>query len=294
MSPLKTIVFVVLALIAVFAAPVRSAPLEVVIQPDPHLAFARALVSAALDAAGLPVAFVEAPLCNERRKIALLKQGRTHIDLMPATPDRLRLVEHGELLMLPVPLDRGLLGYRLNLLLEDDMDLLQDVQTVQELRQYTMGQGEGWMDVAIYRAAGIPTKEVKAWRDGQFVEQMRAGFFQLFPLGLEEALHYFLPHFRQYQPSLTADPYILVRYPWFRFVWVSPKAANAAQLYEALDTGFGIIADNGVFLEVYSEHKATLRASVFKDRRVVELENPFYDDSLVGPRFTHLLFRPEN
>lgn len=296
MSLCKTIMLVGLALLVLFPAPVRCEqqhiPLDVIIQPDPHLAFARELVRAALDAAAFPAAFVDAPLCNEHRKIALLKQGLTHIDLMPATPARLKLAQKGELLMLAVPLDRGLLGYRLNLLLEKKRSLLKNVRSVQDLRRFTMGQGEGWMDVEIYRAAGIPTKEVTAWRNAEFVEQMRAGYFELFPLGLEEALHYFLPHFQKYQPQLMADPYILVRYPWFRFVWVSPKAPNAAQLYEALEKGFGIIADNGVFLEVYSEHKAALDSAVIQKRRVVELTNPFYDDSLVGPPFRHLLFRP--
>lgn len=281
-----------LLLLLLLSLPAVAQPQRILVQPDEHLAFARALTRAALDAAGYQVTFVDAPLCNEPRKIALLRQGRTHLDLMPATPERLELAAKGEILMLPVPLDRGLLGYRLNLLLESDKDLLQKVSNVEGLRSLTIGQGEGWRDVELYRAAGIPTKEVKEWRNAEFVPQMQSGFFQLFPLGLEEALSYFLPHFRKFHPELQADPYILIRYPWFRFVWISPKAKGGAQLYEALEAGFETIAQNGMFLKVYKEHKPPLHADEFLKRRIVELENPFYDDSLVPPQFRQLLFAP--
>lgn len=291
LCPRKAVAFLVLLLLSLSTG-AQAQPQRILVQPDAHLAFARALTRAALDAAGHQALFVDAPLCNERRKIALLKQGRTHLDLMPVTPERLKLAARGEILMLPVPLDRGLLGYRLNLLLESDRELLQKVYSVEDLRAFTIGQGEGWRDVVLYRAAGIPTKEVKDWRNAEFVPQMQTGFFQLFPLGLEEALSYFLPHFRQFHPELLADPYILIRYPWFRFVWVSPKAQGGAQLYESLEAGFGIIAQNGTFLQVYKEHKPQLPADEFFKRRIVELENPFYDDSLVPPQFSHLLFSP--
>ena len=147
------------------------------------------------------------------------------------------------------------------------------------------------MDVDIYRAAGIPTKEIKEWADGEFAQQMEVGFIDLFPLGLEETLSYFLPHFRQRYPQLTVDPYILVRYPWFRFVWVSPKA-DADKLYEALQRGFDILAADGRFLQIWNSYRSPPPESVFKRRILIDIHNPFYDYQLVPLRYRHLWFQP--
>lgn len=262
-----------------------------VAQNEPHLAHARALIDAALREAGMKAEFVDAPVGNERRNLFMISSGQTHLDMMPATPARLRLVKEGRLRMIPVPLDRGILGYRLNILLESQREKLAGARTPEDMRSFVMGQNEGWMDVEIYRAAGIPIKEIRNWSDGQFAEQMEAGYIDLFPLGLEETLTYFLPHFRKRYPRLTADRHILVHYPWFRFVWVSPRR-DADALYEALRRGFDAIAADGVFMEVWRRYRREPEARIFADRRIIEIANPFYGDDLVPERYRHLLFHP--
>lgn len=263
-----------------------------VMQNEPHLAHTRALVRAALQAAGMRAAFVDAPHGNERRNVFQISRGQTHVDMMPATPARLRLVQEGRLRMIPVPLDRGLLGWRVNLLLESRLDMLAKVRTAADLTRFSMGQNMGWMDVEIYRAAGIRTKEVKDWSNGEFAEQMEAGFLDLFPLGLEETLNYFLPHFRKRYPQLAVDPYLLVRYPWFRFVWIAP-GPDADALYAALRTGFDRIAADGTFLRVWKQHRKEPDPAIFKSRRVIDLPNPFYSQALVPARYRHLLLRED-
>lgn len=262
-----------------------------VVQNEPHLVHAQALVRAALDAAGMQATFVDAPQGNERRNLFQISHGQTHIDMMPATPARLRLVRQGQLRMIPVPLDRGLLGWRINLLLEAQRDKLAKVRTAADLKHFSMGQNVGWMDVEIYRAAGIPTKEVKRWSNGEFAEQMEAGFLDLFPLGLEETLNYFLPHFRKHYPQLTVDPHILVRYPWFRFVWVAPGPETDA-LYAALQTGFDKIVADGSFLRIWAQHRQLPDARIYRERTVIDIPNPFYDQTLVPQRYRHLLIQP--
>ena len=189
-------IFFVLLLVPLFCAVPAHGGMYIV-QNEPHLAHARALIRAALDAVGFQADFQDAPIGNERRNVHQISSGATHVDMMPATPQRLELVRQGKLRMIPVPLDRGILSYRLNILLESQKDILANVRDPKDLHRFVIGQNEGWMDVAIYRAAGIPTKEVRNWSNGQFAEQMEAGFINLFPLGLEETLTFFLPHFRK-------------------------------------------------------------------------------------------------
>jgi hypothetical protein len=270
-------------------APAQAAD-SFVIQNEPHLQHALALVRAALQAAGMEARFVDAPASNERRNLQMIASGQTHMDMMPATPARLRMVEEGKLRMIAVPLDRGLLGYRINLLLASQREKLAQVRTVSDLAQFSIGQSEGWMDVEIYRAAGVPTKEIKRWSHGEFAEQMEAGFLDLFPLGLEETLNYFLPHFQKQYPQLSLDPYLLVHYPWFRFVWVSPHS-DADALYAALQRGFDSLVDNGSFVRIWSQHRRAPPDEFFDKRRIIDIKNPFYDQTLVPERYRHLLFR---
>ncbi|MEF3697979.1 amino acid ABC transporter substrate-binding protein [Desulfolutivibrio sp.] len=265
---------------------------SIVVQADPHLDFARELCRTALEKAGIEAEFIPAPLCNERRQLDMLRRGLVQLDMMPVTPKRLHAARNGEILMIPVPLDRGMLGWRLNLLLHSQRDMLADVRSVEDLAKFTMGQGEGWMDVDLYEAVGIRTKQVRRWRDAEFVQQMKAGYFQLFPLGLEEALDYFLPHFQTIEPDIVADPYILVKYPWFRFPAVSAVAEDARALYEALQHGFDIMAQDGSFLEVFSHYKKLPPKSAFSERTVIEIPNPYYAYDLVSEKYRHLLYDP--
>ena len=164
-------IFFVLLLVPLFCAVPAHGGMYIV-QNEPHLAHARALIRAALDAVGFQADFQDAPIGNERRNVHQISSGATHVDMMPATPQRLELVRQGKLRMIPVPLDRGILSYRLNILLESQKDILANVREPKDLHLFVIGQNEGWMDVAIYRAAGIPTKEVRNWSNGQFAEQM--------------------------------------------------------------------------------------------------------------------------
>lgn len=275
-------------------SPVQASPVQTyLVQNEAHLAHAQALVKAALQAAHFEATFADAPMGNERRNVHQISSGKTHMDMMPATPLRLQLVREGKLRMIPVPLDRGILGYRINILLENKKDLLHNVRTAQDLSAFVMGQNEGWMDVEIYRAAGIPTKEVRNWSEGEFAEQMATGFIDLFPLGLEETLTFFLPHFRQRYPQLTVDGHILVRYPWFRFVWVTPGPEGDG-LYAALVRGFDAIAKDGTFMKVWKQHRVEPEAQLFTTRHIIDIANPFYGDDLVPAHFQPLLFRPKS
>src|SRR5690606_4253977 len=114
------------------------------------------------------------------------------------------------------------------------------------------------------------------WRNGEFVAQMKAGAIDLFPMGLEESLSYFLPYFRQRHQQLTLDSALLLRYPWYRFVWVSPHP-GADELYQALQEGFDIICGDGTFEAVWNQTRRLPSAEAWQGRTVITLENTLYD-----------------
>lgn len=260
------------------------------VQTEPSLAHCMALLHGALKAAGFPATLVNAPHSSEARNLHETTAGRIHVNLLPASPARLDMVRRGDLRMIPVPLERGLLGWRTSFALEGREEALSHIRGLDDLRKLTIGQGAGWWDVGVYRAAGITTREVQAWRNGEFVEQMKTGVIDLFPLGLEESLSFFLPHFRQHRQQLVLETSLLIRYPWYRFVWVSPHP-GADELYEALQRGFDVICDNGEFESIWGQMRKLPPTSAWEKRRIIDLDNPFYGPDIVPQRYRHLLLK---
>lgn len=262
------------------------------VQTEPSLAHCMALLHAALKAAGFPAQLLDAPYTSERRNLHETTAGRIHINLLPASPERLAMVKEGRLRMIPVPLERGLLGWRTSFVLEGGENRFADIRNLDDLRTLTVGQGTGWWDAAVYRAAGIVTREVQDWRNGEFVAQMKTEVIDLFPMGMEESLSYFLPHFRAHHPDLTLERSLLIRYPWYRFVWVSPHS-SADELYQALQEGFDIICGNGEFEAIWNRTRRLPPAHAWAGRRVINLENPLYSPDIVPQRYQHLLLQPD-
>jgi hypothetical protein len=86
--------------------------------------------------------------------------------------------------MIPVafPIDKGLLGWRVSSIDRGSQDRLSHVNSVEELRQFRVGQGSDWADVRIYEYNKIP---VETATDFELLFPMLLhGRFDLFPRGL--------------------------------------------------------------------------------------------------------------
>lgn len=267
----------------------HAAPIKLVMHNEPHLVHARALVLAAFEASGMAVELEDAPIGNEPRVQYLIDSGQVHVSMIPASAERLQMVREGKLLMIPVPLDRGLLGYRVGLTVNSRRDAMAQVRSYTDLKSFTVGQGEGWSDLDIYRNAGIPTHEVKDWTQDVFARQIESGVMDYYPVGLEETFSYFLDHYRGLYAEVTLEPYLIIRYPWFRFVWVS---ADYPHVHAALEQGFEKLIENGDFLRIWEQHRQTPTEAFFADRTIIDLANPSYNLEVIPPRWLHLLVRP--
>ena len=54
-----------------------------------------------------------------------------------------------------IPLDKGLLGFRMFLVMPETQARLDSVKTLDELKQFTIGQSSSWTDVRVLQAAGF-------------------------------------------------------------------------------------------------------------------------------------------
>ena len=87
-------------------------------------------------------------MSEERQKFELLHQS-----------EKLTVIIRGDTLeyekifeWVRIPIDKGLLGYRVFLIRSEDQPRLTHDTTLDDLRNFTIGQGNGWKDIEILRA----------------------------------------------------------------------------------------------------------------------------------------------
>lgn len=288
MKRLATALYILLAVFAPLH--VQAAPYQFTVHSGEHLEFARELCRAALAAAGMDASFSYFPPAQNKRLYAELASGNLAIAFVPPDEGTDALEKQGLISALRVPLERGLLGYRICLVRAEDSDLLENVRKTEDLTKIRLGQGIGWGDIAVYRDAGINVVEAPFNSVSDPVKALASGHFDALPLGVNEYL-LFLQAYNKEASGITADRHIVISYPWFRYVWVSTAAKDSKRLLEALDKGFGIIAANGEFVAIYEKYKGADPRRQLVGRRTIHLQSPYSTDDDIDPRFRHLIIR---
>ncbi|MFP5240108.1 MAG: hypothetical protein ACLGQW_09785 [Acidobacteriota bacterium] len=241
--------------------------------------------------AGLDATFEMFPVAAESRLDAEMASGKLHLAFIPPNANRLALEGRQLIAAIRIPLERGLLGYRVCLVRGSDKDMLKGVTSVEALRRFRVGQGYGWGDKDVYAAAGIPVVEAPFTSQSAPLRALASGHFDLLPLGSSE-FEAFLVRSKEEGLDIAADSHIVIRYPWFRFVWVSMTAPNAAALLENLEKGLGIMARDGSFIRIYEHYKGKADTAWIRRKTIIELASPYAQASDIPAGYRHLLIAP--
>ncbi|MFP5222456.1 MAG: hypothetical protein ACLGSA_09210 [Acidobacteriota bacterium] len=260
------------------------------VQSDENLEFARELCLAALAAAGVEARFSLFPMAHPKRLNAELASGNLSLAFLPPDEDSSALENQGYVKPLKVPLDRGLLGYRICLVRDEDADLLQNVRNADDLKRIRIGQGASWGDIKVYQEAGIEVVEAPFSSVSDPMKALASRYYDALPLGVDE-YRFFLQSYHKEAPGITADRHIAISYPWNRYVWISTVAKDSKLLQESLDKGFEIIAANGQFEAIYAKFKDAEPRKQLMGRRIIRLQNAHSTPEDVDPRFRHLIIQ---
>jgi len=174
------------------------------------------------------------------------------------------------MLHVPVPLDRGLLGTRISFIRKGQQAALDQVKTLEDLRHFALGQGEGWGDVKILEHNGLKIQTAPEY--ASLLDMLEHDRFVLFPRGATEVV----AEFKTYQkdhPDVAIDQHLIIRYPNPQYFYV---AKNAPRLAERIEYGLKAMLKDGSFDAIYEKHFAAALAELKLDQRtVIQLENPF-------------------
>ncbi len=169
-----------------------------------------------------------------------------------------------------VPITRGLLGHRLFVIHEERQDIFSDIDSLDDLRELTGGQGTGWTDTDILREAGLDIVTTSFDNLFRLVEARRIDYY---PLGASEVFS-FVEEYRPRNPHIRVEDELVL---FYKFDFLFFVRTEDGALHRALVTALEEMYRDGTYMEMYNTHpelQGYLDAASLEDRRRFEIENP--------------------
>ena len=236
---------------------------------DVRRAYPIAVLRLALARSGRAHALEPARLsAPQTRTLALVEQGE--IDVMWSVPTHARVAR---LRMVPLPIDRGLIGWRLLLVRRDRVAAWSAVRSTGALRTRMGVQGHDWPDLGILRGNGLQVAAGASY-DSMFAMLAR-GHADYFPRAVSEVEGEIAA--RPATP-LAVAPGLALHYPSALVFFVR---RDDAALADALARGLEAAQRDGSLERLFRRMQGpTLERLRLDRRRVLELANPGLPDAL--------------
>lgn len=176
------------------------------------------------------------------------------------------------LLAVLIPLDKGLTGYRLFLTKTQTQQRLNQVRTLQDLQQFSIGQGINWIDSDILRNAGLNV--VTGPNYDSLFAMLGANRFDLFSRGINEIGMEFNFATGQHL-DLAIERNLMLYYPLPRYFFFS-RTPEGDRLARRVNEGLRMLLKNGKFDKRYQAFKRSILVDLqLAGRRIFRIQNPY-------------------
>lgn len=199
-------------------------------------------------------------------------QGRVNVFIPATNPDL-----ESRLLPVRIPADKGLLGYRLFLIMPETQSRLDGVRTVEDLRKFTIGQGVPWADSRILEANGF--KLLLANDYAGLFKMLEARRFDLFSRGIDEIQSEWQMQ-KENIPMLQIERTLILHYPMPRYYFV-PRTKEGERMAERIEDGLRRLASSGEFDRRYAAYKRSVLGDLkLAGRRILQIPNPMFTPAI--------------
>ncbi|MDK2126846.1 type 2 periplasmic-binding domain-containing protein [Parachitinimonas caeni] len=203
---------------------------------------------------------------NGRRIMHELERGTIQIAARATNP-----ALEQQYLPIRIPLDKGMLGYRVFLIRREMQQKLDQVKTLEALRGFSIGQAETWIDVSILRSAGFNVI-TGATYEGLF-GMLDARRFDLLCRSVIEA-PVELDERRNLLPDLAIEKQVLLYYPLPRYFFVR-RTAQGELLARRVETGLNLMLADGSFDKIFKNYLDPIEQRLqLTKRRLFRIPNP--------------------
>lgn len=211
----------------------------------------------------------------QARRLFELESGV--LDVAAITPDA--DFEKSRVIFIPVPIQKGLHGWRLFLSNSHGRQLLTKVQTLDELKKIPLGFNPGWGDWSILEKAGFQYVDAQDYPNyPRMLQQDRFAYIsrtvvEIYP---EEAMAQ-----RQGYTDVKVAPKLALRYPSDLFFVVNPAKPELAT---RIAQGLKLMRESGEFDRLFEKHfSSALQRADLKHRKIFNIENPYLPSSVPRP-----------
>jgi hypothetical protein len=172
-----------------------------------------------------------------------------------------------QLLPIRIPIDKGLFGYRIAFVREQNKSIISGVKGLDDLRAFAAGQGHDWPDTDILQGNGLKVTTSTAY-EGLFA-MLQAGRFDYFPRSILEIWDETGLAGKQ---QLVVEDKLLLYYPAAIYFFVNKKDSALAN---AIETGLNKAMTDGSFDALFYERFGdVIRRSNLRGRVAIALTNP--------------------
>lgn len=171
-----------------------------------------------------------------------------------------------------VPLFKGLLGHRLLIIREGDQPRFDGIKSLDDLKNFTLGQGEGWADTEILKANKLNLVTAPKYHSLFFM--LDGGRFDAFPRGVLEVWREVEKERQVNGNQLRVEANLMLVYQMPMYFFVSRENEKLAK---DIEKGLLAILENGKFDEHFFNDpmvKGALENGNLKNRRTFHLTNP--------------------
>ncbi|QNM94854.1 substrate-binding periplasmic protein [Chitinimonas koreensis] len=200
---------------------------------------------------------------NKARQLVSLAEGKELTLAWGSTS----LEMERDYLPVRIPLRKGLGGYRIALIARGRQAEFDRVRSLDDLKRFSIGQGNGWAGNAVLTDAGLNV--VTSSYDSLFrMVAMRR--IDLFPRGLSEAFAEYEAN-RAAVPDLAVEQSLVLRYdnPYYFFV-----NKDNQRLARRIEQGLRMMIRDGGFDEIFWRYNGEwIRRARLGERRVIRLDN---------------------
>ncbi len=166
-----------------------------------------------------------------------------------------------------IPLEKGLLGWRIFLIHQKNASKFAVIKTLDDLKTYEAGQGHDWPDTEILRFNGLKVQGSSNF-DGIF-KMLESGRIDYFPRSMLEVWAEIRNH---PDMNLQVEETIILQYPTAQYFFVNKDNTVLAHLIES---GLRIALKDGSFDKLFSEEYGNAIKRVnLKSRMHFRIANP--------------------
>jgi len=245
------------------------------------------LLQLALTKSGQPFLLEAVPIppVPTTRNIRYLKEGRFHVTWMHTDTAREEQVRP-----IRVPIFRGLIGWRLLMIHQDNAELFSSINSINTLKALKAGQGHDWPDTAILKNHHFNVRTSYNWKGiYNLLQNKRIDYFPRGIIEIWDEIERLEKHLIETNPNdnlnTIIDNNIALNYPSAFYFFVANENELLAQ---ALERGFLEAYKDGSFQQLFMAYFGEdIRRSKLINRTIYTLTNdalpkdtPLHDKTL--------------